>query len=426
MQTPDTILLIAIEIYVILIIGAIILFAHTRKLKSLLRRQQEKLLGLLHERQRNQNLATKTAPNLPIKPIQNYKSYLNDVLAVTSEHYSRISNGDIGAKQADDSSQLQRILALRYAFLRAEELGTTEVLGSTQYWNIFQQALEPLLTPKGIHDKEFKEELATYKKHIKNLEKFKLLFFDMEKQWSNAQANAENYYEQLTSMSNAVAEKQGFSEILEQYHSVYDDIYKTIIKTTSNPDSINTKSIINITRQDPRAAAEILKLRNVAAEQHRTINQLQKKLAEATTAIEKEMVFEELQQQLQRQTRFVQESETCIQLLEDELAKAHDELSLQGAMLAEQSAISEENQQMKDTLHSLSLENKELTSDLATFKKENAALKANTLPDTINTFPNTTVMPQSPEQEKLHDEFIQLKKQYAELEEKYLDLKMKN
>ncbi|MES2674056.1 MAG: hypothetical protein V4660_07425 [Pseudomonadota bacterium] len=411
MQAPDTTLLIAIEIYVILLIGAAILFVHTRKLKSLLRRQQEKLLGLLQERQRNQNLATKTALNVPIKPTQNYKSYLNDILAATSEQYSRISSkGDIGAKQADDSSQLQRILALRYAFLRAEELGTTEVLGSTQYWNIFQQALEPLLTSSNIHDKEIKEELATYKKHIANLEKFKLLFFDMEKQWANAQANAENYYEQLTSMSNAVAETQGFSEILEQYHSVYDDIYKTIIQTTSNPNTITTKSIVNITRQDPRAAAEILKLRNVAAEQHRTINQLQKKLAEATTPIEKETVFQELQQQLQRQTRFVQESETCIQLLEDELAKAHDELSLQGAMLAEQSAISEENQQMKGTLHSLSLENKDLASNLATLEKENAALKSDN----------------QPEQEKLHDGYIELKKQYAELEEKYLDLKLKN
>jgi hypothetical protein len=242
-----------------------------------------------------------------------------------------------------------------------------------------------LLTSSNTHDKELKEELATYKKHIGQLEKFKLLFFDMEKQWANAQANAENYYEQLTSMSNEFAEKQGFSEILQQYHSVYNDIYKTIVETTSSPQLIHNKSIINITRQDPRAVAEILKLRNVAADQHRTINQLQKKLAEATTAIEKETVFQELQQQLQRQTRFVQESETCIQLLEDELSKAHEELSLQGAMLAEQSAINEENQKMKDTLHSLSLENKDLANNLSRLEKESVALNTNHQLDTKNT-----------------------------------------
>jgi hypothetical protein len=386
MQAPNTILLIAIEIYVILLIGAIVLFIHTRKLKSLLRRQQEKLLMLLHERQQNQKTVIKTAHNLPIKPAQNYKSYLNEAIGATSEQYSQISpNNEIGAKQAEDSSQFQRILALRYAFLRAEELGTTESIGSTKYWNIFQQALEPLLTSSNTHDKELKEELATYKKHIGQLEKFKLLFFDMEKQWANAQANAENYYEQLTSMSNEFAEKQGFSEILQQYHSVYNDIYKTIVETTSSPQLIHNKSIINITRQDPRAVAEILKLRNVAADQHRTINQLQKKLAEATTAIEKETVFQELQQQLQRQTRFVQESETCIQLLEDELSKAHEELSLQGAMLAEQSAINEENQKMKDTLHSLSLENKDLANNLSRLEKESVALNTNHQLDTKNT-----------------------------------------
>ena len=418
MQVSTTILIIAVEAYAVLLLGAIFLFIHIRKLKTLLNLQQEKLLAILREQQNNKKPPAHAAvPTPPIKPTQNYKSYLNEVLEATSAQYSLTSSGgDIGSEQAVDSPLLQRILALRYAFLRSEELGTTEPIGSAEYWNIFQQALEPLLTSSSNPDQELENELETCKKRIGNLEKFKLLFFDMEKQWSKAQANAENYYQQLTSMVDDIANKQDFNDILQQYHNVYDDIHKSIVQTKVNPDAITTKTTIYITRQDPHATDEIVKLRNVAVEQHRTINQLQQKLMEATTPVEKEAVFQELQHQLQRQIRFVQESETCIQLLEDELAKAHEELSLQANVLDAQSAINEENQHMKDVLYNFSLESKGMISNITELKKENDLLK--------NTPSNPASATQSPELKKLQTEYIDLKKQYAELEEKYLDLKL--
>ena len=245
----------------------------------------------------------------------------------------------------------------------------------------------------------------------------------MEKQWTSAQANAQDYYAQLMAMSNEVANKQGFSDILQQYHGVYDDVHSTIINTVADPDAAYTQKTINITRQDLRSADEIAKLRNVAADQHRIINQLQRKLIEAKTTEEKESVIQELQQQLLRQTRFVQESETCVQLLEDELSKAQEELSLKDKSLNENSNILEENQSMKDTLHKFSLESKDLISNLTNLEKENAALKQNgKLPakDTSASTPATSTS----DFKKIQAEHTELKKQYAELEERYLDLKL--
>jgi hypothetical protein len=343
MQVPNIILIVAAEIYVVLLIGAIILFLYTRKLKSLLSRQQEKLLELLRQQQ-NKKSSQQIAP----KPPQSYKNYLKDMLDTTAAHYLLTSpGGDIRSEQAEDSPLIQRVLALRHAFLRSEELGTTHPLGSTEYWNIFQEELEPFLISEKTDDQELRNELETYKKRVENLEKFSRLFFDMEKKWAEAQANAQNYYTQLIAMSDEITDKQSFNEILQQYHCVYNDIIQSIEDSTGDSGAIDTKVMEDPINQDPRATEEIVKLRNVAAEQHRTINKLEKKLVEATTAIEKEAVFGELQQQLKLQTRYVEESETCIKLLENELSRAHKELSLQAKVLDVQSVINAENQHLK-------------------------------------------------------------------------------
>lgn len=419
MQVPNALIVVAAEINIVLLIGTVFFFMHSRKLKSLVRRQQEKLIELLKAQQKAPIAPSATAP---AAPTQNYKSHLNEELDATATEFAIHSpDQDIALELPADSPLSQRILALRYAFLRAEELGTTEDRGTPEYWSIFQQALEPLLASQ--QDNNSNEELETAKKRIENLEKFKRLFFDMEKQWATAQANAQDYYAQLLALSEGVNDRAAFNNVLESYHGVYDSIQHNITQVIQNPDSFSHKTI-NITRQDPRAAEEIVKLRNVAADQHRIINDLQRKLIEASTTEEKELIIQELQQQLQRQIRFVQESETCIQLLEDELAKAHEEISLQEKTLDETSALSEENKQIKNALHSFTLESKDLISSINELEEENDSLKQNIRQTPAASNSQTSASEIQPDVKKIQSELTDLKKQYAELEEKYLDLKL--
>ena len=421
MQVPNAILVVAAEINIVLLVGAVIFFIHSRKLKSLVARQQEKLLELLQAK-KNIPAGMSSAPNLPT----DYKTYLNKELDATSERFSADSSGENIALELPDRSPIfQRILALRYAFLRAEELGTTEKIGTPEYWSIFQQALSPLLSASqpGEENFELAEELTTAKKRIENLEKFKRLFFDMEKQWNSAQANAQDYYNQLLELSEGVNDRAAFNNVLENYHGVYDSIHQNIAQAVQNQDSFGNHKTINITRQDPRAAEEIMKLRNVAADQHRIINNLQRKLIEATTAEEKETVIHELQQQLQRQVRFVQESETCIQLLEDELAKAHEEITIKDKTLDETNSLSEENKQIKTTLHNFTLESKDLLNSINDLEDENDSLKQN-INQTAQISTHAVSKETVSDVNKTHAELSDLKKQYAELEEKYLDLKL--
>ncbi len=416
MQVPNVLIAVAAEINIVLLAATVFFFMHSRKLKSLVRRQQERLLELLK---------APSPTTLPVNeptPIPSYKSYLNAELDATASEFAIHSpNDDIALELPPDSPLSQRILALRYAFLRAEELGTTEDQGTPEYWSIFQQALTPLLASQTINDSS--DELDTAKKRIENLEKFKRLFFDMEKQWAEAQAKAQDYYAQILALSEGVSDRAAFNSVLENYHGVYDHIQHNITQVIQNPDSFSHKTI-NITRQDPRAAEEIVKLRNVAADQHRIINDLQRKLIEASTTEEKELIIQELQQQLQRQIRFVQESETCIQLLEDELAKAHEEISLQEKTLDETTALSEENKQIKNALHNFTLESKDLINSINELEEENDSLKKNIHPTLTLNEPQVDTQTPPADVKKMQSELTDLKKQYAELEERYLDLKL--
>ena len=133
--------------------------------------------------------------------------------------------------------------------------------------------------------------------------------------------------------------------------------------------------------------------------------------------------IQELQQQLQRQIRFVQESEACIQLLEDELAKAHEEITLKEKTLDETSALSEENRQIKEALHNLTLESKDLISSINDLELENDSLKQLN-PSAAFASPKITSIPNQADTELIQSELNDLKKQYAKKKKKYLELKL--
>ncbi len=407
MQVSSTLLIIAAELYLLLLIGVLVLFLYSRKQKKIIHRQQQKLLDVIKE--------IRTAKSQPIKPVieKGYKFHINQQLEATQKRYSNISpDTDISAIQPSDASAEQQILALRYAFLRSEELGTTEDTGSDKYWNIFQQTLEPLLKQSNT---ELTDELDIYKKRVENLEKFKKLFFELEAQWNSAQNNSEQYHAQLLAMSDQMQDPDAYALLLQHYQDALGQFSQAVQQTSSLADDQGSKTI-NIIRQDPRAAEEIVKLRNVAADQYRVINNLQRKLEEATSNEEKSLVIHELEQQLQRQIRFVQESDTCVQLLEDELIKANEKIVQQEQLIDNVQKIDEENSEIKDVLHNFTMESRDLLANIESLEEENQQLKEQlaALSGKIN-----------PASADTQHALVQLQKQYAELEERYLALKLK-
>ncbi len=413
MQVPTLVLVVAIEIYLALLIATFALLYFSFKQKKLINRQQNKLKELID--------TVKNIQSSESSPAATYKQFIYEQLDITQERFSFLApRSDISGVQPSDVPLNQRIVALRYAFLRAEELGTTAIQGSEGYWDIFKQTLEPLLQPTQENSSTDSDELETYKKRVENLEKFKKLFFDLEKRWNEAQVNAQGYYNELYAMANNVADRERYEALLGRYNDSYNDINHYIYSTSNAINGVPQENkTINIIRQDPRAADEIMKLRNVAADQYRVISNLQRKLEDAVTAEEKDLVIKELEQQLQRQVRFVQESDTCVQLLEEELNKANEKIAEQEQLLDSDHDLEEENQRIKQTLEDFTQESKELLENIEELEKENDELKHSldeSAPTTSGASGNI---------EHIQTEFAELRKQYAELEEKYLELKFK-
>lgn len=422
MQLSNYIIVAAIEVYIVLLIVGILLMLQTRKQRQLIRRQQEKLKQLI--------LALKKL-KLPPAAIQvtgnTYKTHIHAQLTATRNHYAGLSpSRDLSQEPDSESTPAQKAIALRYKFLQLEESAIAKGDGPLKInWDAFEEAWKEI--PKDSASDLNADELATCKKRIDNLEKFKTLFFDMEKQWQNAKSQAEEYYRLLSAITVNADDQDRFVDLLESYHRVYDDVdggfdqgsaIKATLSTTDAP------KVITLTRVDPKTGEEIIKLRNVAADQHRIINQLQRKLEGAVTAEAKEVVINELQQQLQRQIRFVKESETCIQLLEDELASTSEKINKQQQLLDTASTAQQENLRIKETLHNFTRESKDLIASIGSLELENERLKANL--HKLEAQP-TEISPKSNSEalRAAQAELANLQGQYAELEEKYLELRLK-
>src|SRR5690606_2381526 len=110
----------------------------------------------------------------------------------------------------------------------------------------------------------------------------------------DAQAQAREYYNQLSMMAEGTDDPNRFIDVLDRYQQVYSDIESAFNYVRTDPDlhqaTPQPEIKINL---NPHSTEEIRKLRNVAADQHRIINQLQRRLEEAVTAEDKVAVITE-------------------------------------------------------------------------------------------------------------------------------------
>ncbi|MGM8227670.1 hypothetical protein ACSV5M_13875 [Cellvibrio sp. ARAG 10.3] len=416
MQVSNYILIAALEVYLLLTLLCVFLLFYVRNQRKLVNRQQQKLRELL-------NSQPKPAPpplQQPITDSHTYREYISRQLDITRNQYQQIAgDNQITLEQSPEAPAMQKVLALRHHFLMAEESAVTfDGNKPLVRWDYLEQQLSSLLT-RQTDTQGLETELANSKKRIENLEKFKQLFFDLERQWQEAQEKAQGYHQQLSDMVESVEDKAYFNDLLDRYHNTYNDVHQSMMTgrqaLEKNPAVLYTNAHTH--RPDSSIANEIIKLRNVAVDQHRIINQLQRKLEDAKTAEEKEVAIQDLQQQLQRQIRFVQEAETCVKLIEDELKNSQEKLHHHEQLLEKTQFAEEENQRMRELLHNFAFESKTLMTSIIELEQENDKLKRAL---------SENASAQAVEALKsLQADHLILQTQYAELEEKYLQLRLK-
>ena len=128
---------------------------------------------------------------------------------------------------------------------------------------------------------------------------------------------------------------------------------------------------------------------------------------------ERESVVNGLQNELQKQARFIQESETCIQLLEDELNTANSELERLRQKANQISELKTDLVGMRKYGDELELKYHSALSENRMLQKQLKELVANS-GSSVN----------DEEASRLKKELSGLIERYNELEERYLDLKM--
>ena len=229
----------------------------------------------------------------------------------------------------------------------------------------------------------------------------------MEDKWDKAKKQADEYHKDLLEMTEGSDNQEAFEGALNGYHNVYNRLGDLIDDNREKPQSAN--EVVNGRNQE-----ELLRLRNVTVDQHRIINELQQQLKGSSSADEQKGIINQLEQEIEKQQRFMQESDTCIQLLEQELEQAlkdnermEDELGKMPKLQVLVARFTAESKAMLKRFNTLEQENKQLEQLLTRTVKQAPAPAANT---------NETL--------QLKTELQQIKEEYAQLEERYLDIKM--
>ncbi len=467
------------ELALLLLCICIYLLMHIRSLKSLIAKLEEKITSLRNTialTKENAKQLIQDARGLDAKA---YVDYIEDQLENTRNyHLEQSPDKDIVLDLDIEVSIERQAAALRHAFLIAEKEANYAGDEDEPSWEVIRLKLEQIISfyehafsqeegeelgeklegeaeeevtadepvPEDAAPSEelnrLQEELNNYKKRVDNLEKFKKLFFDMENKWDTARKEAQGYYDQLKAMAAKMESGEDFNNVLDSYsrsYELFDDSFAEGRSIEGGSvrveDSIDDQTRpVGTTQIIVSNKEEVERLRSMMYNQHEIISELKRQLRESESEEDKAQIVDNMTEELEKQERFLKESETCIQLLEEELSAAHKEAEqlstelkalkaggVDGAVVSSGGRNEEEVNEMiegyvsesREMLNSISIleqENQQLKDQLAMgdIGGEASSEEANTLRDKLS---------------EVQQELLNLQTQHIELEERYIELK---
>ena len=405
-QSPIVLLVIA-EIAVGLLVLCGFLLLHVRTLRQLVAALEEKIVSVrdtlkttrqdfkavrqrLFEREQNPALSYSEQIDAQIDATRNY-------------HLSLDPDRDIVLDIEPDTTMERQAAALRHAFLISEKEASLASESEEIDWGILQaklsqiiqfyqqgskapaaEPLEPidldnldeLAAPAGNDELDaLRESLANQARHIENLEKFKKLFFDTEEKWRSATALADKYHQQLLARTQELGDTS-IDELLVQYNNAYGTFGAELADERGQARGAN--HVIEIDDEQPSVGRavianqeEMLRLRNMAIDQHRMIVSLRQQLDSAESLEEKDAAIAELHKQLERHERFLKESDICAKQVEAELERTltrNHELEQQLRIVQED--IDSGTKQIQEELARTLVENQALEQQLIELKQQ--------------------------------------------------------
>lgn len=453
--------LLGFELAVVLLVVCLLLFAHARGLGRLISALEEKVLAL-RDSMRKKNLLfdalKKEVESLRHQIKHGYSDALEEQLDATRNRHSSLSpDRDIVLDITPDTPVERQALALRHAFLIAEKEATLAVDGKGVDWEILQAKLgqiiqfysapdlsegldeldvdagldldAPLEIDSASGDDSLETTIENLQRQIGNLEKFRKLYFDVEKKWREARAEAERYHQELLAMGASLGGGEEFSQLLKSYGDVYGDLDGLLERGREAPEPDVVAPAPSVGKMVIANQEEIQRLRNMALDQHKIITELKRKLVGAETEEDRERAIAEMQLQLDRSERYLKESDTCISQLESEISRLMTENESlnqrikSGAGASANPHLEEELEMARNLIASFTEQSRDMLTVIAALEEEKRHLPE--LAGGDKAVEDAGRVAELTERlSKSQQELLNVQTQYIELEERFLELKM--
>lgn len=457
------------------------LMFHMRGLKRLVKELEQKILSLRETikttKENAKNLVAEARSQ--IAESLSYLDYLDKQINNTKEfHKSQDPDKDIVLDLDLEVSAERRAAALRNVFLLAEKEAALAGDEDDPNWDVLKAKQQQIL---GFYEKAYKdsaieelerrqaeaaeeadtesesvdealqEELNNYKKRVDNLEKFKKLFFDMEAKWEAAKKEAATHHSVIQEQARNIEGGEDINAALEQYAAAYSEVDQafqdglaidssggaprsgtTLVIEGGAKESSTSHSTLVVEQKE-----EVERLRALMENQHEIITELKRKLREVESVEEKDQLLEQMAKEMDKQERFMRESETCITLLEEELSMTRRELmevgdelkriksdpaSINGSLPTDLDTSNEE--EVETLIAGYVAESRDMLNTISLLEQENQILKdeLKIAQDSGGDSSEETLQLRAKLSE-VQQELLNLQTQHIELEERYIELK---
>lgn len=412
-----------------------------------------------------------------------FSELVDEQISITRNHHLSMNpDRDIVLDIGADTPLERRAVSLRHAFLIAEKEAWAAAEGKELDWDVLSNklvqiiefyeqpgaqapssadtdagsdmfdALEIESEPAADFDEAMpaadseeltmlRETVANQKRHIENLERFKALFFATDEKWRAASDQAEQYHQLLLQKSQEIGADPEYHNLLQKYGSVYSEFGASL---TAERDGGAPKPaavpVIEIDGDEPSVGRlvianqeEIQRLRNMAVDQHKMILRLREELTAAQSEEDKDRVIVELHKQLERHERFLKESDICTKQLENELDRVLNEnhslkIKLQDVKmhaLSTAPAADANVEQMVKIIEDFTEQSSEMLGAIEALENECRELQAKVASSAGQASDSGELEIMRKEFASVQQQLLALQAEHVDLEERYLELKVK-
>ncbi len=328
LDLPTWVIFGIVELWVAIAILTIVLLMHSSKLKKVITSLKTKVKALVNELETTKSAYEKAQDELVSGGA--YKKQLNDQLLYTRQFHKSLSSHPIEKDIVADGDESKLAAALRHAFLSAEKAAQDN-----------------------NKDEDGKPHWHTLVGHMTNISK------------TLVESSQSDSAPHTTPSGNGdMPDVSMMSEAVTDTHSEHSHDLTHGGSTTNGPSAGGGIE----SSQSSNAEEELTRLRSITENQYQEISDLKEQLSNVDHATdnEKAELINGLKDNLSRQERMMQESETCIKLLETELDEAHEQIQQLEQKLesSKNSSSADQLREMATRIQRLQSENDQLVSML--------------------------------------------------------------